>query len=395
MDRVRRIAFFPDSYLEVNGVALTSRQLVAFAKRRGYPFFVLHAGPETRLSADGSVTEFELKRGPLSVQADADYWFDPLLWRYLERAEQALREFKPDLVHITGPSDVGILGVRLAFKLGVPIAASWHTNLHEYAGRRMGKLLGDSVARWAERRALDASLRYYRFGKLLYAPNEELAAMIERGTGRRTFLMRRGVDTILYSPEKRRRMDDAFTLGFVGRLTPEKNVQLLAKLEQAIVAAGQAEYKFLVCGQGSEREWLISNLRRAEIPGVLRGEDLARAYANMDLFVFPSWTDTFGNVVQEAMASGAPAIVTAGGGPKFIVEHGKTGFVARTDDEFIELTLKVMADKALHRRMSAAAREYALGVSWDSVFDQVYDKYDGFLAGRLDLRPAQAGLVTA
>jgi hypothetical protein len=96
------------------------------------------------------------------------------------------------------------------------------------------------------------------------------------------------------------------------------------------------DFRFQISGSGSERAWLERHLPRAEFTGVLSGEALAAAYANMDVFAFPSHTDTFGNVVQEALASGVPAVVTASGGPRFIVRDGVSGFVAESDDDFCE-----------------------------------------------------------
>jgi glycosyltransferase involved in cell wall biosynthesis len=115
----------------------------------------------------------------------------------------------------------------------------------------------------------------------------------------------------------------------------------------------------------------------------LRGEALAEAYANMDVFTFPSRTDTFGNVVLEAFASARPAVVTNAGGPKFIVRDGTSGFVADTDGDFIERTTRLLADAGLRERMGAAARSQACGESWDSVFEQVYDGYRAGIQARL------------
>jgi len=121
--------------------------------------------------------------------------------------------------------------------------------------------------------------------------------------------MPRGVDAELFHPAKRTRdlEDTVRVLGFVGRLSVEKNIGLLAEIEHAL---NQNKEKFLIVGHGGDEAWLRERMPRAEFTGVLRGEELSRAYANMDLFVFPSHTDTFGNVVLEALASGVPAIVT-------------------------------------------------------------------------------------
>ena len=109
---------------------------------------------------------------------------------------------------------------------------------------------------------------------------------------------------------------------------------------------------------------------------MLRGEALARAYANMDLFVFPSHTDTFGNVVLEALASGVPAIVTPDGGPHTIVRDGETGRIV-PDDQFASAISGILADSAQHAQMRKAARAYAMTATWDSVFEGVYKAYQG------------------
>jgi len=171
-----------------------------------------------------------------------------------------------------------------------------------------------------------ATLQFYRLPDVLLEPNLELVEFLHRQTGTPTFLMRRGVDTTLFSPTKRDVRDGTFRFGFVGRLSREKNVRLLPRLEQALLAAGHAQFRFLIVGEGGERPLLDRQMQCADFTGVLHGESLARAYANMDLLVFPSETDTFGNVVQEALASGTPALVSSGGGPKFIVRPGISGF---------------------------------------------------------------------
>jgi phosphatidylinositol alpha 1,6-mannosyltransferase len=116
-------------------------------------------------------------------------------------------------------------------------------------------------------------------------------------------------------------------------------------------------------------------LKHGEFTGVLRGEELARAYANMNLFVFPSRTDTYGNVVQEAAASGVPAVVTNEGGPRHLVAHGETGYVAELDSEFISRVVDLAHNKELLRRLGKAARERMGGISWDAAFEKTYAAY--------------------
>jgi glycosyltransferase involved in cell wall biosynthesis len=191
--------------------------------------------------------------------------------------------------------------------------------------------------------------------------------------------MKRGVDTGLFSPRRRSRLTDKTRIGYVGRLTAEKNVRFLAELQQALTLLGRSNFEFIIVGEGREEEWLRKNMPHAVFTGVLRGERLAELYANLDLFVFPSRTDTFGNVVLEAMASGLPVIVTQDGGPKFLIEPGVTGFVAESDWAFIRAVNALLTDQALLQQMRVAAREYACAQSWDTVFYQVLRTYEGCL----------------
>ena len=380
-----RVAYFPDSFHEINGVAHTSRQFEGFARRRNLPFLCIRAGNRVpRLLTEGNLTSLELRRGFLSFWLDNDLSFDPGFLRHLPAITRALHEFKPDIIHITGPSENGILGAALANHLHVPLAASWHTNVHEYAGRRSRKLIRvlpearrPAAADMIEHLTLFASARFYSLARILFAPNPGLCNLLETHTGRPCHLMQRGVDTHLFSPKHRDRQpgDDARVLGFVGRLSVEKNVALLVKVQRELTARGVRNFRFCVIGQGVEENWLREHLPGAEFPGVLRGQALARAYANMDLFVFPSHTDTFGNVVLEALASGVPAIVTPDGGPPTIVREGETGIVA-SDGDFSRAVAMILNDSTLHQKMRQQARDHALSASWDSVFEKVYAAYD-------------------
>jgi len=377
-----RVAYFPDSFHEINGVAHTSRQFEAFARRRSFPFLCVRAGNrQPRLLVEGELQTLELRRGILSFYLDKGLTFDPGFVRHLPLIVRTLKEFRPDIIHITGPSENGMLGAALANHLHLPLAASWHTNVHEYAARRSDRLLrhmsnGHEISQAAERMALLASAKFYSLARILFAPNPGLCSLLEKETARPCRLMQRGVDTQLFSPAHRQRQpgDDTFVLGFVGRLSVEKNVALLARVQQQLTARGITHCRFLVIGQGAEEGWLRQHLPGAEFPGVLRGDALSRAYANMDLFVFPSHTDTFGNVVLEALASGVPAVVTPDGGPPSIIREGETGRIAR-DEDFAAAIAGILTDPSQHSRMRQAARQHGLSASWDTVFESVYDGY--------------------
>jgi phosphatidylinositol alpha 1,6-mannosyltransferase len=382
-----RVAYFPDSFHEINGVAQTSRNFVAYAKRHCLPFLCVCAseagGMESGVvSQRGDVQMLELKRGRFSVRLERDLHFDPFFFRHSTLIEQTLRKFKPDVIHITGPSELGLIGAYLAWKLNVSLVASWHTNLHEYASRRIERFtwwLGDlrgTFCRGIEANALDATTLLYKQAKVLYAPNPKLCSLLEQRTGRSWHLMQRGVDTDIFTPAKRTRPanDGRIVLGFVGRLSVEKNIALLPKIDAELLEQGNA-VEWLIVGHGSEEEMLRRNLSEsATFTGTLRGDALAVAYANMDLLVFPSHTDTFGNVVLEALASGVPAIVTPDNGPATIVRDWDTGRVVE-DAAFAAAVIETLGDLKRHLAMREAARVHALSCTWDGVFDRVYNGY--------------------
>ena len=337
----------------------------------------------------GNVWTLELPRGALSIALEKDLRFDPVFLRHFSLIQEVLDRFKPELIHITGPSEVGLLGAELANEMGLPLAASWHTNVHEYAARRSEwflRLLPAQQSAVAGQTIEDVTMavaaRFYSIAKVLFAPNPELCRLLERMTKRPCHLMPRGVDAELFHPRKRKRQPDDRdqVLGFVGRLSVEKNIAGLVQVQSELEEMGHQSFRFLIVGHGGDEAWLRERLPRAEFTGVLRGEALAAAYAGMDLFVFPSHTDTFGNVVLEALASGVPAIVTPDGGPKTIVRDGETGRIVQ-DEGFAAAVAGILGEPAKHEEMRRAARAYALTASWDAVFEGVYAAYEDVLPG--------------
>ena len=379
-----RVALFTDSFDEANGVATFCQQFAAFALRQEIPFLCVRSGAQTRAICDQSVTTLELKRSLAAFPVDYELRCDPLLSRYKNRVTAQLRQFRADLVHITGPGDFGILGFWAAHSLGIPLVASWHTNLHEYAGRRLDKLFSRLPAAWRKRMvregedlSLDALMRFYRLPRFMLAPNEAMIRLLRDRTHRPVYFLPHGVDTDVYSPTRRNSADHSFSIGYVGRLTPEKSVRQFAELEQRLLAAGQRDFRLVLIGEGSEKEWLKNHLQSAELPGILRGEVLAEAFANMDVFVFPSRTDTFGLVLLEAMASGVPVVVSPEAGVRV---GGASTAVRDLSRQISAASLRAffVSWRARHcaGRWAAQLARFACSKDWSGVFQQVYRTYE-------------------
>jgi len=380
MDSLPRVALFPDTYFETNGVATLSRQLVQYAQARQAPFMLVRGGGQTSLTRDGALETLELKRGPVAFALDKGLYCDPLLTRHKKRVLAALGRFKPDLIHITGPGDIGFLGLWVAHILHIPLVASWHTNLHEYLGLRLERALHflprnlrERASAIAELQSLRALLRFYRMARFTLAPNQKMVDRLHASTRRPTFLMGHGVDLSGYSPElSPKNNTEPFCIGYVGRLTAEKNVRHFLEIERRLIASGEHNYQFLIVGEGSQQKWLSKHLKRAEFAGVLRGPELAAAYRRMDAFVFPSSTDTFGLVVLEAMASGVPVIATPETGRRVGIQDGVSGFLSH---DFSATLLRLMHDLPLRKALGYQARQVAGEHRWDVVFDQLYRIY--------------------
>jgi glycosyltransferase involved in cell wall biosynthesis len=384
MNDIPRVALFADTFHETNGAANFLRRLVNFAKDKNHEFLCVRSGKQTRHYREGSVSFLDLKRGRGSIPMDGALKFDPFLWKHKKLVGSVLEDFKPGIIHVTGLNDLSQFGYYFAHFRRIPALATWHTNAHEYAAERLMSVLPfvpeiakRKISKSIEEIIFKGLMKIYFLAQMQIAPNEELVRSIQRSTRRPSYLLGRGVDTKFFSPAKRRRDvgDQETVIGFVGRLRPEKNVRFLKQIETALRSANIENYRFLIVGEGGERCWLEKNLQCAQLTGEIFGEDLAQAYANMDLFVFPSQTDAFGNVVLEAMSAGVPAIVMRRGGPKFLILHGVNGFVADNETDFIETILEILKNPQALSALGEAARRSAREHCWERVFEKMFEYY--------------------
>ena len=390
-DATLRVALFADTFHEANGVGTLSRHLAEFAQSRDLPFLVVRGGKETKFTQNGSLAILELKRSAASFPVEKGLTCDPLVARHKKLVMEHLAAFKADLVHITAPGDMGFLGLLVAHILRIPLVASWHTNLHEYLSRRLHRVLNlmpqkvrNAASREVEQQTLRGLLRFYQTAQFTLAPNQTMVDLLHARTGRPAFLMPHGVDLTEYQPlPTAMNGDHPFCIGYVGRLTTEKNVRFFPELDRRLLAAGERNYKFLIIGEGGQQRWLKKHLQNAEMPGVLRDGDLAAAYRRMDAFVFPSRTDTFGLVILEAMASGVPVIVAPETGLRVGIQNGVSGLLS---DDFAVDVQRLMHNAPLRLAMACAARKCAASNSWDTVFEQVYRIYAAGLTVKDDRR---------
>lgn len=356
-----RIALIADGIEAMHGVTHTIEQI----RERGVPGFEVEV-----VGTDPGVD----RRLPAATSLEVPFYAGMRLGvPGLPDLAETLAEGRYDLVHVTAPGPAGVAATLLSRISGTPLLASYHTELADYAGLRSG----DGALEAAARAALGA---FYGAPSLVLSPSPAadgslLRLGVERGAIGR---WERGVDVERFSPAKadRTAFPGALKVLYAGRLTREKGVELLA---ESFLRAQRLEPRLhlLLAGGGPEEAELRERLgERATFLGWLEGEELARAYASADLFLFCSRTDTYGQVVLEAAASGLPVVAVAEGGPAALVEDRGTGLLCAPDpDRLAGAVLRLAAAPALRRRMGAAGVGAARLRSWELAMEQLAAGY--------------------
>jgi glycosyltransferase involved in cell wall biosynthesis len=393
-----RVTLVTETYLpQVNGVSRTLGQLVRHLGDRGDSVQLVH--PDYGLASISDRTCL-VRSLTLPFYQELHLPLPPF-----GRVHQAIERFRPDLVHIATEATLGLSVLRLARRLRIPTVSSFHTNFDQYSDHyRVGWAKGPiwRYLRWFHNQTLET-----------YVPSRTTIAALEARGFDRLVLWPRGVDGTLFRPDRPGRSALRQALGFapddlviatVSRIAAEKNIDYLADA-LGRVSQARPDIRLLFVGDGPERaklERLMGD--RATFVGYRVGDDLADHYAAADLFAFASLTETFGNVILEAMASGLPVVAIRAGGVGDIVNPGVTGALVAPNalpDEFASALYPLIDDSVLRNRTSEAARAYALAQSWGAIMETLRLRYQAIVAARSpepgrprsldrDLRPKEA-----
>lgn len=374
-----RIAIVAESFLpNVNGVSNSVLRVLEHLRRTGHQAIVVapdtpRGQPRAGTEQDGVVVHRvpavmvpKVSTLPVGVPQP--------------RIVRILREFGPDVVHLASPFALGYGGLRAAHHLGIPVVAVYQTDVAGFAGS-YGIGLAERLA-WRWTRHLHS-----RADRTL-APSASAIEALTAHHVPRVFHWGRGVDIERFAPSARDgRLRDAWSprgkpiVGFVGRLAPEKHVERLAALAQ------RNDLQLVIVGDGVQRRSLQQLMPAAVFTGELRGAELARAYASLDVFVHPGEHETFCQAVQEALASGVPVIAPDAGGPRDLVRAGHNGLLISVADFSARLDTAIdhLMHPAIRRRYGTAARRGVLSRGWPSVCDELLEHYCallGAVAGR-------------
>ncbi|NGF57985.1 glycosyltransferase family 1 protein [Parapedobacter sp. SGR-10] len=372
-----KIAFFAEILIEeCDGASRTMFQIINRIDSTQFSFlFIYGKGPE-QIDKHASIRIPTLNTG-----LNADYSFSlPALVSV--QVKQQLDTFQPDVIHIATPSLLGFFALRYAKSRNIPVISLYHTNFLSYIPYYFRKIpvLIKPVKQWMTA----AMQRFYNRCDVVYVPSRAMQVQLEGlGVERdKMVLWQRGIDLNLFNPQKR---DVAYVQGITGndrpnilfasRLVWEKNVQILIEIYNRLQDM-HLSYNFIVAGDGAAKEEMQRQMPEAIFMGNLPHAELAKLYASCDTFVFPSVSETYGNVVVEAMASGLPCVIADGGGSADLVRHGQTGYkcAAESAEDYIIYIRLLLNDPVLHGFITRTGLSYVQGFDWKKLTDRYFDE---------------------
>ncbi len=366
------MVIFTAAYYVCDGVSLTIRKLRAHLRSKGIATRVVSCGPEGWSEPD----VFTVPAIPLPiVNADDNFGYS-LGVKLTEEVKAQIKKFEPSLIHFTVPDFLALDALRWAKAEGIPVMGTWHSNYSDYLKFYHLDVMKGVVEKY---------IRSFYVNMPIYVPTPFIRTKL-LGSGfpkHRVGIWGRGVNLNLFTLSNRslgfRRAkgiaDDEVVILWVGRLVKEKSPDIWAEVIRRLEREG-LKFRALVVGTGSYEEEM-KKLPRTECLGWLSGPALAEVYASVDVFLFPSEVETFGNVTLEALASGVPCIASAGCSGH-LVYHGINGFVVHQADadEYYSLTRRLLLDGELRQRLASKARPSILTLEHSRVMDMMEANYD-------------------
>lgn len=363
-----RIALVTETYPpEVNGVAMTWGNLVQGLLQRGHQVQIVRPRQTDEDTASAQPGSEQVLAKGIPIPNYPDLRFGLLAEKHLM---QLWRQRRPDVVHVVTEGPLGWRAISAARKLQLPVTSSFHTNFHQYSGHYGMGLLKLSI---------EAYLRKFHNRTLVtLAPTHDVVQSLQRRGYRNVSVLSRGVALEQFSPARRSRAlrrtwgaaDADVMVLYVGRLAKEKNVGVVLNAYAAIQARLPTA-KLVIVGDGPLRKPLADACPPALFTGVKTGQDLAACYASSDLFLFPSLTETFGNVVPEALASGLAVVSFACAAAANLITHERNGVLVAPGDEraFINAAVAIAADHDKRAALRQRAAGSVAHMSWTAVTD--------------------------
>ncbi|TGA97017.1 glycosyltransferase family 1 protein [Sporolactobacillus shoreae] len=371
-----RIAIFTDTFTpQINGVAKTLERLTRYLNKEGIDYLLF--APQNVKEEKKNMNVQKVKSIPFAVYPECRLAVPNPYY-----VKKKLLRFQPDLIHVATPFNMGLLGKYYARKWGIPLVGSYHTDFDAYLAYYKMDLL--SPVLWNYLRWFHHSLQ-----KTFVPSNETLIQLKSKGFHDLS-IWSRGVDCRLFHPDfdentirKNYAIRARHILTFAGRLAPEKDIETLQRVMKKIDEQMGDNVHWLIAGDGPLYSEFRANAgKQVTFTGYLSANMLAQVFAASDLMVFPSPTETFGNVVLESLACGTPVVGANAGGVKNIIHNNKTGVLCtpKCVDEFVSAISYLLGNESKWQEMSFAARHYALAQSWDRIFEKLLNDYEEVLS---------------
>jgi len=292
-----------------------------------------------------------------------------------KKFENRIKEFKPDIIHINSPCSLGLAAIKFGKKYNVPVVATYHTHFPSYA--KYYNIKQFEFISWNYLRKL------YNKCDRVFVPSKSIMEELRSNGFKTTEYLPHGIDLKLFSPifkstdwKRTLNIENKKVLLFVGRLVWEKDLRTLAQIYNLLMSL-RKDVVFALVGDGPIRKDLERIMPEALFLGYKTGAELSTIFASSDLFVFPSTTETFGNVVLESMASGLVPVCSDEGGASSSIKQNYTGLICKAKDsfDFSRQIVSVLSNLNEVNRLSTNCIEYASKQSWDNIFSQQYQFY--------------------
>lgn len=371
-----KVAYFCDTFApQINGVSTTLEKLHNYAKSNNIQtIFLVPEYPGTNKLNDDIFRFFSV---PLLFYKQCRIVIPPIF-----KAERLLDKFKPDIIHAYSEFGISLAAIKYAKKRNIPIVSSYTSNFNTYMRYFKMDIINSHLKNYLN--------WFHNNCRLTFCPSESSREYLNYMNIKRVDIMSRGVDPLRFNPsfrniafrEKVGAREDSVIFTYIGRISPEKDLDILASSIKQVKDTLENKAVFVIVGEGPYLNTLKNILGNdAYFTGFLQGQQLSEAYASSDVFVFPSTSETFGNVVLEAMCSGLPAIVPDAGGVAEIVTNGSDGFVVsgRDVNSFTEAIQKFTHFPQLISIMRRTALETARSRTWDNVFIRLFNRYKELL----------------
>lgn len=375
-----RIAIFSDTYApEINGVARTLKRYTDYLEKQGIEYRLFVPESSTTVPSVPQVQRFTSV--PFLLYSECRLALpNPM------QIKLTLDEFKPTLIHIATPFNLGLFGVHYGKRNGIPMVASYHTNFDDYLEYYHLTFLEKWIWKYMN--------WFHRPFDKVYVPSQSTKDKLrDHNIHDDIELWGRGINHELYSPAKRSNtvfkenfnIHERNILLYVGRIAPEKDIHIVLETFYSLPEHVKKETHLVIVGDGPLFK-VLSEQHQTNITwtGFIEGESLAQVYASSDIFIFPSPTETFGNVVLEALSSGLPVIGANAGGVKHLINNGINGFLCepKNIEEFVSRTSLLLETPSLRVSFSKEAEQFAKTLSWNEIFERLIDSFKSVLNKR-------------